>query len=199
MLYWRSMRPIIENILILSAELFFISANASQLIKLIKTRNRKGLSAINQTLNGAGNIAWATYFFSRQLFVPFTTNLTMLAITATVLGFTLADRKQFVRGLLAIMIIGPATGMLIINYPNISGWIGVAYNFIAMMPWIIHIVRTKKTSGISIRALYFAIAAITSTLLYAILTDSAPLVIGTLIGLVLNGIVVGYYYKYRKY
>jgi uncharacterized protein with PQ loop repeat len=57
------MQMVIETILILSAECFFIFSNASQLFKLIKTKDRNGLSAINQTFNGAGNIAWATYFF----------------------------------------------------------------------------------------------------------------------------------------
>ncbi len=191
------MQFIIETALIISAELFFISANLSQLIKLVRTRDRKGLSAINQTLNAAGNIAWATYFFSRQLFVPFTTNLTMLVITAIVLGFTLGNKTQLVRGIAAIAIIGPLTGSLIIYYPGISGWIGVVYNFIAILPWIVRIIKTKQTSGISARSLYLAIGAILCTLMYGILTNSIPLIVGTLIGLGLNLIVLRYYYTYR--
>jgi hypothetical protein len=68
----------------------------------------------------------------------------MLVITSLILGFTLANKIQFIKGLVAIAIVGPLTGILILSFPHISGWIGVGYNFIAMMPWIIHILKTKK-------------------------------------------------------
>jgi len=188
---------IVENTLIIVAEGFWILSNSSQLKRLVKTRNRKGLSAPNQTLNGAGNIAWATYFASRRLYVPMVTNLTMLVITATTLAYTLGNKKQFIRGLIAIAIVGPLTSYIIIVFPGVSGWVGVIYNAIASTPWLVHVIRTKKTSGISERSLFFSLGAIICTFTYALLITSAPLVVGCIVGLTTISVAMRYYYRYR--
>lgn len=190
---------IVENTLIIVAEGFWILSNSSQLKRLIKTRNRKGLSAPNQTLNAAGNIAWATYFASRRLYVPMVTNLTMLIITVTTLAYTLGNRKQFIQGLIAIAIVGPLTSYLLIEFPGISGWVGVSLNAVASAPWLVHVIRTKKTSGISERSLFFSLGAIFCTLTYALLIASAPLVVGCALGLVSVSTVMRYYYRYRHH
>ena len=189
---------IIENILVILGEGFWILSSFSQLRKLVKTGDPHGLSAVNQTLNGAGNIAWITYFASRQLFVPIITNATMLIITTMMLAYTLGNKKQFKRGLMAIAIIGPITSLFLIFMSSVSGWVGVVYNLIAVLPWIFHIVSTKKTSGISERSIYCALGAITCTLTYALLIGSPQLITGCLIGVAAQAIVMVYYYRYRN-
>jgi uncharacterized protein with PQ loop repeat len=188
---------IIENILIIAAEAFWILSNWSQLRRLIKTKDRKGLSAPNQALNAAGNIAWIAYFSAQSLPVPVTTNLIMFAVTLTTLAYTLSNKKQFLKGATAIMIIGPLTAYLLITFASMSGWIAVAYNFVASLPWLIHILTTKRTSGISEKSLIFTYSAILSTLTYATMVGTLPLQVGTLIGLLNITAVTIYYYRYR--
>ncbi len=190
-------KTIIENVLIISAEGFWLVSNYSQLQKLIKTRKLKGLYAPNQVLNAAGNIAWATYFFSRHLYVPFITNLTMMLITLTTLFYLLGNKKQFTKGIIAIAVIGPLTSYLLVAYPSMSGWVGVVYNAIASTPWFVHVLRTKRVSGISERSIYFSLSAMLTTLSYGILISSIPLITGCVIGLTFNLIIMRYYYHYR--
>ena len=190
-------KTIIENILIIAGESFWILAVLSQLLRLIKTGDRKGLSAPSQTLNAAGSIAWIAYFTSIHLFVPATTNFINGVITVMTLGYTLKDKRQFTKGLLAIATIGPLTSYLLIAYPSQSGWVGVIYNAIASTPWVVHVVRTKKTSGISERGFFFALGAMLCTLVYGVLVDSIPLITGCILGMTSSAIVMTYYYRYR--
>jgi len=191
-------KTIIENILIISSEGFWILSNWSQLRKLIKTSNRRGLNAVNQTLNAAGNIAWITYFAHQRLFVPVATNATMFLLTAATLAYTLGNRKQFNRGILAIAILGPLTNYIIVAHASISGWIGVIYNEVAVLPWVANIILTHKTSGLSERGLFFAIGAMTCTFTYGLLISSVQLIAGTLAGMLNTLIVMTYYYRYRR-
>jgi uncharacterized protein with PQ loop repeat len=189
---------IIENSLIIAAEIFWISSNFSQLKKLVKGRDSRGLSAPSQTLNAAGNIAWVSYFFSRQLFVPVVTNASMMLLTLLILFYTLdKNKKQFSRGLTSIIIIAPITAYVLIAMPEIAGWTAVAYNLIAVSPWIYRVVSTKKVTGISERSIHFSIGAMLCTLAYALMINSSPLVVGATLGLIYMTIIMRYYYTYR--
>jgi|GEM_PF-1193639 len=190
-------KTIVENSLIIAAEAFWIFSSWSQLRRLVKTRNRKGLSAPNQTLNAAGNIAWIAYFASQALPVPVLTNLITFTLTVATLAYTLGNRKQFLRGIVAIALVAPLTSYVLIAYSSVSGWVGVIYNLIASLPWVIHVVTSKKTSGISEKSLLFAYSAMLATLTYALLIGSLPLQVGTCIGLLNMTIVTTYYYRYR--
>lgn len=188
---------ILKNGLIITSELFWILSNWAQFRKLFKTRNKKGLSATNQTLNAAGNIAWITYFSSKSLAVPTATNAINFLITISTLGYVLSNKKQFVKGIIAIVIISPITSYVLIKMPDISGWLAVAYNTIASTPWLFHVITTKKTSGISEKSLFLTITATLLTALYAILIKSGPLILGTVLGVLITLIILRYYYKYR--
>ena len=190
-------KSIIENLLILAGESFWVAGNFAQLHKLLLTHNKRGLSAANQTLNAAGNIAWICYFGTNHLWLPFVSNLAMFGMTATIVAILLTNKRQFFSGITAISFLGPITGFVIVAYPNSAGWLGVAFNFIAASPWVLHVVRTKKTSGISERSLMLAWSAMTCTLIYGFLVHSAPLVVGCLIGITYNIIIAVYYYRYR--
>ena len=190
-------KTIIENLLIIAAESFWILSCFTQLLRLVKTRDRKGLSAPTQTLNAAGSVAWIAYFTSRQLIVPASTNLINFTITVMTLAYTLSDRKQFARGLLAIATIGPLTSYLLITYPSQSGWVGVVCNVIASTPQLVHVIRTKKTSGISESSLFFAVAALLATFVYGLLVHSIPLMAGCVFGMSSTIIIIAYYYRYR--
>ena len=100
-------KTLIENSLIIVAEAFWIFSNFSQLHKLAKTRNPRGLFAPTLVLNAAGNIAWASYFASEMLSVPLSTNLIMLVLTIITIGYILSDKKMFLKGVISILIIGP--------------------------------------------------------------------------------------------
>jgi len=191
-------KTIFENILIISAEAFWIFSNYSQLKKLIITRNTRGLYAPTQVLNGAGNIAWAFYFGIQKLWVPLSTNIIMLLLTTITLGYLLGNKKHFIKGLISIAIIGPITALLIIKYPDFSGWTGMIFNTIASTPWLIHVIKTKKTSGLSEKSIYFAIGAIICTFTYAILISSVPLIAGCIQGFIYTVIIAIYYYNYRN-
>jgi uncharacterized protein with PQ loop repeat len=188
---------VLENVLIIAGEGFFILSNFSQLRKLMATRDTKGLSAPNQTLNCAGNIAWMTYFGLRLLWTPVFTNLINLILTALTLRYTLSNKNNLIKGLVAILIIGSLTGFLLIIFPKVSGWVGVTYNAIAGLPWLVRIITTKKTSGISEKSLFFTLVAIFCTFVYALLTNSVPQQVGCIIGITSIVIVMTYYYRYR--
>lgn len=190
-------QTVIENSLIIAGESFWLFSAASQLVRIAKTRNRLGLSAPSQALNAAGNVAWIIYFLSQDLIVPVITNASMLVLTLMVLAYTLSNKKQFLKGLMAIAIIAPITSYLLITHPGISGWIGVAYNAIASTPWLFRVIRTKKTSGISERSLYFTIGAILCTFTYGLLIGSAPLLTGCTFLLGSTLVIMTYYYRYR--
>ena len=187
----------IENLLILIGESFWVASTYSQLSKLVRTKNKRGLSAVNMTLNTTANAAWVVYFASNHLWVGFISNALMFVMTGAMVSILLSSKKQRYAGLLSIITLGPLTAWLIIVYPGLAGWIGVTYNVIASTPWIVHVVRTKKTSGISERALFMAFGAMISTITYGILIKSGPLIVGCLIGLTFELIIMRYYYRYR--
>ena len=91
----------------------------------------------------------------------------------------------------------PFSNALIINYPDFSGWTAMIFNTVASTPWLIHIIKTKKTSGISEGSLYFVISAIVCTFIYAIMIWSVPLIAGCIQNFIYWVIITRYYYKYR--
>jgi uncharacterized protein with PQ loop repeat len=190
---------LLVNFLIVVGESFWVFSDAAQLYRLVSTRNTRGLSAPSQTLNAAGNIAWCTYFALNHLWFPFFTNIIVITLTILILGYTLSNRKQFIRGLLTIIIVGPVTSFGLIHYTHQSGWFGMGYNWLAATPQLVRIVRHRKVSGLSESGLYFAISAMLLVLSYGLIIRSMPLVAGCIQGLVYSVIILKHYYHYRKY
>jgi len=190
---------LLVNVLIVVGEGFWVFSIAAQLIKLYRTRNTRGLSPVSQTLNGAGNVAWATYFSVNHLWFPFTTNVIMLGLVTATLGYTLSDRKKFGQGLVTIAVVGPLTSYLLLTHPASGGWIGMGYNWIAGTPWLARIIRRKKVSGISERGMYFAFGAMFCVLSYGLIINSHPLVVGCLQGLVYESVALKFYYRHRHH
>lgn len=190
---------LLVNVLIVVGEGFWVFSIGAQLVKLYRTRNTRGLSAVSQTLNGAGNVAWATYFAVNHLWYPFVTNAMMLMMVTATLGYTLSNRKQFTKGLAAIAVVGPLTSYMLIMNPASGGWIGMAYNWIAGTPWLLRIVRRKKVSGISERGMYFAFGAMICVLSYGLIINSHPLIVGCIQGMVYEYIVLRFYYQHRHH
>src|SRR5579884_3735336 len=189
---------LLENLLIIVGESFWVFSAAAQLRRLGKTHNTRGLSAPSQTLNAAGNIGWCTYFAIHHLWFPFVTNIIVISLTIAILGFTLSNRRQFVRGLVTIAIVGPLTSYLLIAFPADSGWLGMAYNWLAGTPQLIRIVSRKKVSGLSEKSMYFAMGAMILVFIYAKLIHSVPLIAESVQGLTYMLITLKYYYGYRQ-
>ena len=187
-----------ENFLVVIGESAWVFSAGAQLIRLKRTHDTRGLSAITQTLNAAGNIGWCTYFAMNHLWFPFVTNILLLLLTVGTLNFTLHNRRQFLRGLIAILIIGPFTAFMLLTFPSAAGWLAMLYNWAASAPWMIRVIRHKKTSGISEHSLYWSLAATGFTLTYALLIRSAPLITTCAEGLLYQAIIMRYYYRYRR-
>jgi uncharacterized protein with PQ loop repeat len=187
------------NILVVVGESFWIFSISAQLHRLVRTRNVRGLSAPSYTLNAAGNIAWATYFFINHLWFPFATNAVVFFLTVIALGYILSNRRQFAKGLVAIAIVAPLTSYLLIKHPGWGGWIGMAYNWIAGTPQLARIVHRKKVSGLSEKSLFFALGAMSCVLAYGLIIHSLPLVIGCFQGFTYVLITLRFYYRYRKH
>jgi uncharacterized protein with PQ loop repeat len=190
---------LLVNGLIVVGEGFWVLSASAQLRRLIRTRNTRGLSAPSLTLNAAGNVAWCTYFALNHLWYPFVTNIMVITLTIAILGFTLSNRKQFVRGLITIAIVGPLTSYMLLRFPAEAGWVGMSYNWVASTQQLVRIVRRKKVSGLSEKGLYCAVGAMLFTLSYALIIHSRPLQVGCAIGLVYEYIILTYYYRYRKH
>ncbi len=190
---------LLANTLIIIGEGFWVFSIAAQLLKVRRTRNTKGLAPVTQTLNTAGTVAWATYFAINQLWFPFSTNVTMFFLGAATLAYTLSDKKKFARGVVAILIIAPATSFMLVKYPAAGGWIGMIYNLLAGLPWLIRVIRRKKVSGISERGMFFAYGAMLSVLSYGLIIHSWPLIIGCATGLIQQSIIATYYYRHRHH
>jgi uncharacterized protein with PQ loop repeat len=188
---------LIENTLIILAEAFWLSSAYSQLRKLARTRNPKGLFAPTLALNAAGNIGWMTYFASRHLWVPLVTNFGSFVLTVCILGYLLVDRKQFLKAFTSVLCVGFFAAVALITLSNYAGWVAVVFNMLAATPWLFHIVTTKRTSGLSERGLYFALGALACTLVYGIMIGSVPLIAGCLQGFTYTIIIALYYYRYR--
>jgi uncharacterized protein with PQ loop repeat len=191
-------KVIIENVLIIAGEAFFVFSSYSQLRKLIRTHNPRGLFAPTTTLNAAGNVAWIMYFISQNLWVPVFTNVIMLILTVSILALLLSNKKQFTKGLVSIVILGPLTSFIIVRFPDFSGWTGMIYNTIAATPWLVHVVTTKRVSGLSERSLFLSTGAMTCVLIYGIMTNATPLIAGCVQGLSYMLIVAFHYYYYRN-
>jgi len=187
------------NALIVIGEGFWVLSALAQLRRLVRTRNTRGLSAPSLTLNAAGNMGWCTYFALNHLWYPFVTNIMVITLTIAILGYTLSNRKQFVRGLITIAIVGPITSYALFHFPSESGWLGVLYNWLASTPQLARIIRRRKVSGLSEKGLYCAGGAMLFTMSYALIIHSRPLVTGCAIGLVSSCIILTYYYRYRKH
>lgn len=121
----------------------------------------------------------------------------MFVLTAATLFYTLGNRRQFARGLVTITIIGPLTSFLLVKYSFLSGWVGVVYNFVASLPWLFHVMQTKRASGISEKSLMFIYGAQACTFIYALLIGSVPLIVGVASGFSVTSLIVRYYYRYR--
>lgn len=186
------------NILIIVGESAWVIGDTFQLRKLIKTHDTRGLSALTQTLNTAGTVGWATYFALNHLWFPFVTNILFFMVGTAILGYILFDKKKFLKGLAAILIIGPITSYVLFHMPEAAGWLGMSYNWIAATPRLVKVVRIKKVSGIAEKTFYFDICAIVCTLTYAAIIHSEPLIAGCVQGLVYTAIVMRYYYHYRN-
>lgn len=190
-------QAILENVLILVGESFWIFSGIVQIMKLVRTRDPSGLSPTTNVLQAAANVAWITYFLSIQLWYPFATNFVLFTINAVILYFVLTDKKLFKRALLAIAIISPITSLILIQFPSLSGWLGVVYGVIASTPWLVHVLRTKKLRGISIKSLWLSQIALGCTLTYALLIGSLPLMTGCTLGLLNTWIITYRRYKYN--
>jgi len=192
-------KTLIENTLLIIGESFWLFSAVVQLHHAMSKKTTRGLSAITTTLNAAGNVGWMTYFTLRQLWLPVGTNLAMFIVSVALLSFILShNRRQFHRGLLTIMLVGPLTTYLLWRFPNASGWMGMLYNFIAGTPYLIKVIKTKRLSGVSGRALIFAWGAMTTILLYAILVDAPPLIVGCTQAIIYQTIITKYYLRYRR-
>ncbi len=189
---------LLVNALIVGGEGFWVFSAWTQLRRLVKTGNTRGLSAPSLTLNAAGNIAWCTYFATNHLWYPFATNIVVIVLTIALLGYTLSNHKQFIRGLIAIAIVGPLTSYALLRFPAESGWFGMAYNWAAATPQLARIVHRKKVSGLSEHSLYWAAAAMLLTLAYGLLIHSNPLITGSIRGLLYDYIILIYYYRHRR-
>jgi uncharacterized protein with PQ loop repeat len=187
------------NILVVVGESFWVFSISAQLLRLIKTRNTRGLSAPSQALNSAGNIAWATYFFINHLWFPFATNVLLFFLGTVALGYILSNRKQFVKGLVTIAIVGPLTSYLLVAHPSWGGWVGMGYNWIAGTPWLYRIVKHKKVSGLSDKGLFFALGAMSCVLAYGLIIQSLPLIVGSIQGFAYELTVLRFYYRYRRH
>src|SRR5947207_2449451 len=97
---------LLENILIVVGSGGWVFSSAAQLHKLYKTHNTHGLSAVNQTLNAAGNVGWCTYFAINHLWFAFACDIIVMTLTILTLAYTLSNKKQFARGLVAIATLG---------------------------------------------------------------------------------------------
>ncbi|HWB38921.1 MAG TPA: PQ-loop repeat-containing protein [Candidatus Saccharimonadales bacterium] len=191
-------KTIIENIFLLIGESFWAFSVIAQLRKVLKTHKTHGLSAPSITLNAAGNIGWIVYFIHRQLWFPVATNIVVVTGAILLLGAVLENnRLQYRRGLAAIFTIGPLTSLLLIGFPAIGGWLGMSYNWIAGTPWLIHVMTSKKLTGISTHSLFFTWGAITSVLIYGSLIHATPLVVGSLQGIAYQIVIGKRYFKYR--
>jgi uncharacterized protein with PQ loop repeat len=190
---------LVENVLIVIGEGSWVLAASAQLRRLAKTRNVRGLSAPSQTLNAAGNMGWCTYFALNHLWFPFVTNVVVLLLAVGILGFILSNRRQFVRGLITIAIVGPLTAYVLFSFPAQAGWLGMSYNWLAATPELLLVVRRKKVSGISEKGLYFSTGAMIFTLAYATLIHSLPLMTGCIQGLIYMSVIMTCYYRHRKH
>jgi uncharacterized protein with PQ loop repeat len=190
-------QTVIENVLILLAESFWVFSTFSQLVKLARTKDPKGLFAPTLVLNIAGNFAWITYFSSLGKIVPIFSNVIMATLLVITISYLLTNRKQLIKAIFSIVIIAPLVALLIIRYPSFSGWTGMIFNTISATPWLYHIITTKKTSGLSEKSLYFSLSAITCNLIYAIMIGSAPVLVSGLRGALYTLIIISYYYRYR--
>lgn len=190
---------IIENLLIIFGESFMLFASVAQLLRIIQTRDTAGLSAVTSTLYAAGNVAWMTYFARLHLWLPFATNATNLLVTTVAVAYILRDRRQFGHGVMTIVTVGPLTGLALIAFTGVSGWIGFAYGMIAGTPYIVRIVRHKKVSGISEHSLLLALSSMVLVLIYAVLVHAPPLLASCVQGLLYEAIAARYYYRYRPH
>lgn len=186
-----------ENIIIVVGEGLWVLSALAQLRRLMRTRNVKGLSALSQTLNTAGSVAWATYFAGTHLWYPFVTNVVLVAIGLALMGYIISDRRQFAKGIFSVAIVGPLTSYVLVRYPASGGWLAVAYNWMAATPWLHKVVTKRKVSGISEKGLLMAVVAQLCSLVYGALVHSLPLVVGSIQGLTYMAIILYFYYQHR--
>ncbi len=189
----------LENVLIVVGEGLWVLSASAQLRRLVRTRNIKGLSAVTETLNTAGCVAWATYFATQHLWYPFVTNLVLIGLGLALMAYVISNKKQFAKGVASIVIIGPITSYILVRYPAAGGWVGVIYNWLAATPWLHKVVTTQKVSGMSEKGLLLALVAMLCSLTYGLLIHSWPLIVGSVQGLIYMAVVMRFYYRHRHH
>lgn len=173
-------------------------AGLSQLKHVLKTKQLKGLSAPSITLNIAGNIAWIIYFISIKMWFPVFTNICVLAVCLPLVALLLGNRRKFAQALASIATISPLTSYALINFPSISGWLAMSYNWTASTPQLIKVTRHKHIPGFSEHSIWYVFTATSCVLVYGALIGAKPLIVGAVQGLVYQFVVARYYYRYRN-
>ena len=190
-------KTVIENTLLIVGESFWLFSGWAQLRHVARTRDVRGLSAVTITLNAAANVAWMVYFSARGLWFPVATNALVFGVTVAILFYVLGNRRQFAKGIITILTVGPLTSLALIVFPKAGGWIGMSYNWAASTPWLVRVVTKRKVSGISAHSLWLAWGAMSCVLGYALMLNILPLIIGSIQGMIYQAIITSHYYRYR--
>lgn len=77
----------------------------------------------------------------------------------------------------------------------IIGNIAAALTTLSFLPQAVKTIRTKDTGGLSLPMYFLFVTGVTLWLIYGILNNQMPIILGNLVTLVLAGIIFGYMLK----
>ncbi|ABX08566.1 SemiSWEET transporter [Prochlorococcus marinus] len=86
----------------------------------------------------------------------------------------------------------------IVNTPNFFGFIAAALTTVAFLPQVIKTIKTKSAEDVSIVMLIMFITGVLFWILYAIQTNSLPVLIANIITCILNTTILFLKLIYKK-
>lgn len=167
------------------AELIFSIAGLLQLRKLIKKKDKSGLSSWSWIFSTASAVAWMRYGFSIELWPMVVATILWLPISVGVLQFLVKPSKR-VQVLFVILVLSVTFTVLIEKSGQLAGWVGVGIGIVSVSPQIRRAIIDKKLSGISVGSFAVNVFGNGITLVYGTILGSAPLITSGVLFTVFN-------------
>ena len=86
-----------------------------------------------------------------------------------------------------------------LGFVEALGWLGTILLALSSLPQLITTLKTKTTEGLSVLMIWCVCIGCTSMFIYiAIMAPRLPLLINYTFNVVINALIIYYYYKYKK-
>lgn len=137
------------NLIAVVAELIGLTANANQVIYVIRKRTIDGISGWSWTLGLGGNIAWVVYGLQKSVYALVVANFVIVIIAGYMLTRLYIHGSERKKMLLYALIVGIGLSAMFMSFRGFSGWLAFIYGTFARLPQLYRVTKDKSLRGLS--------------------------------------------------